>query len=126
MVLPSTCILRVANSTPMVDFDSKLNSFLVNRDRRLLFPTPESPIRTTEKRGETKTINDENDARHLDIKTNVMIEKHKKNNIIVCMIYERQKTKYNYIKMYVYVLGFLFYILQYISRTCSVIFVLKY
>jgi hypothetical protein len=49
MVLPSTCILRVANSTPMVDFDSKLNSFLVNRDRRLLLPTPESPMRTTEK-----------------------------------------------------------------------------
>jgi len=53
MVLPSTCILRVANSTPMVDFDSKLNSFLVNRDRRLLFPTPESPMRTTERQRES-------------------------------------------------------------------------
>ena len=42
-----TCILLVANSTPMVDFDSKLNSFLVNRDNRLLLPTPESPIKTT-------------------------------------------------------------------------------
>lgn len=40
-------MLRVANSTPIVDFDSKLNSFLVNRERRLLFPTPESPINTT-------------------------------------------------------------------------------
>ena len=38
----------VANSTPMVDFDSRLNSFLVNRESRLDFPTPESPIRTTE------------------------------------------------------------------------------
>ena len=37
----------VANSTPMVDFDSKLNSFLVKRDNRLDLPTPESPIRTT-------------------------------------------------------------------------------
>ena len=37
----------VANSTPMVDLDSKLNSFLVNRDSRLDLPTPESPIRTT-------------------------------------------------------------------------------
>ena len=37
----------VANSTPMVDFDSKLNSFLVNRESKLDFPTPESPIRTT-------------------------------------------------------------------------------
>ena len=37
----------VANSTPMVDLDSKLNSFLVNRESRLDFPTPESPIRTT-------------------------------------------------------------------------------
>ena len=37
----------VANSTPMVDLDSKLNSFLVNRDSRFDFPTPESPIRTT-------------------------------------------------------------------------------
>lgn len=42
-----TCMLLVANSTPIVDFDSKLNSFLVNLDKRLLFPTPESPIRTT-------------------------------------------------------------------------------
>lgn len=42
-----TCILLVANSTPIVDFDSKLNSFLVNLDNKLLFPTPESPIRTT-------------------------------------------------------------------------------
>lgn len=42
-----TSILLVANSTPIVDFDSKLNSFLVKRERRLLFPTPESPMRTT-------------------------------------------------------------------------------
>ena len=41
-------MLLVANSTPMVDFDSKLNSFLVNLERRLLLPTPLSPIRTTE------------------------------------------------------------------------------
>lgn len=43
-------MLRVANSTPIVDFDSKLNSFLVKRDSRLLFPTPESPIKTTKKK----------------------------------------------------------------------------
>ena len=43
-----TCMLRVANSTPMVDFDSRLNSLRVNRDNRLLLPTPESPIKTTE------------------------------------------------------------------------------
>lgn len=42
-----TSILLVANSTPIVDFDSRLNSFLVKRESRLLFPTPESPIRTT-------------------------------------------------------------------------------
>lgn len=42
-----TCILLVANSTPIVDFDSKLNSFLVNLASKLLFPTPESPIKTT-------------------------------------------------------------------------------
>lgn len=42
-----TSMLLVANSTPIVDFDSKLNSFLVNLDNKLLFPTPESPIRTT-------------------------------------------------------------------------------
>lgn len=39
----------MANSTPIVDFDSKLNSFLVKRDNKLLFPTPESPINTTVK-----------------------------------------------------------------------------
>jgi len=37
----------VANSTPIVLLLSKLNSFLVKRDNRLLFPTPESPIKTT-------------------------------------------------------------------------------
>ena len=31
----------------MVLLLSKLNSFRVNRDKRLLFPTPESPISTT-------------------------------------------------------------------------------
>lgn len=48
ITLPS-CVLidLVANSTPMVDLDSRLNSFLVNRERRLDFPTPESPISTT-------------------------------------------------------------------------------
>lgn len=49
IVFPSTWMLLVANSTPMVLLLSRLNSFRVNRDRRLLFPTPESPIRTTEK-----------------------------------------------------------------------------
>ena len=47
IVFPSTCILLVANSTPIVDLDSKLNSFLVNRDSKFDFPTPESPMRTT-------------------------------------------------------------------------------
>ncbi|CAA6671544.1 unnamed protein product [Spirodela intermedia] len=47
MIFPSTLTLRVANSTPMVDFVSRLNSFLVNRDNRFDFPTPESPISTT-------------------------------------------------------------------------------
>ena len=47
MVLVSTWILLVANSTPMVDLDSRLNSLRVNRERRLDFPTPESPINTT-------------------------------------------------------------------------------
>jgi len=37
----------VANSTPIVLLLSKLNSFRVKRDNRLLFPTPESPINTT-------------------------------------------------------------------------------
>ena len=47
IVFASTWIDRVANSTPMVDFESRLNSLRVNRLNRLDFPTPESPIRTT-------------------------------------------------------------------------------
>jgi hypothetical protein len=47
IVLESTWIERVANSTPMVDLESRLNSFRVNRLRRLDLPTPESPISTT-------------------------------------------------------------------------------
>ena len=31
-VFPSTVMERVANSTPIVDFESKLNSFRVNRE----------------------------------------------------------------------------------------------
>lgn len=38
----------MANSTPIVDLDSRLNSLRVNRDSRFDFPTPESPISTTE------------------------------------------------------------------------------
>lgn len=38
---------RVANSTPIVDLESKLNSLRVNLLKRLDFPTPESPMRTT-------------------------------------------------------------------------------
>ena len=40
-------MLLVANSTPIVDLLSKLNSFRVNRESKLDFPTPESPISTT-------------------------------------------------------------------------------
>ena len=49
-VLPSTATDRVANSTPIVDLDSRQNSLRVNRDSRLDLPTPESPMRTTLKR----------------------------------------------------------------------------
>ncbi|KAF7070937.1 hypothetical protein CFC21_076363 [Triticum aestivum] len=45
--LSSTWMLRVANSTPMVDLDSRLNSLRVKRVSRLDLPTPESPISTT-------------------------------------------------------------------------------
>ena len=38
----------VANSTPIVLLLSRLNSLRVKRDSKLLFPTPESPINTTE------------------------------------------------------------------------------
>ncbi len=47
MVLASTCMDRVANSTPMVDLESRLNSLRVKRLNRLDLPTPESPMRTT-------------------------------------------------------------------------------
>lgn len=40
--------VRVENSTPMVVRLSWLNSLRVNRDRRLVLPTPDSPISTTE------------------------------------------------------------------------------
>lgn len=47
MMKPLSSTVRVLNSTPMVVRLSWLNSFLVKRDSRLLFPTPDSPIRTT-------------------------------------------------------------------------------
>jgi hypothetical protein len=42
----NTWRVLVANSTPMVDLDSRQNSFLVNLERILDLPTPESPIST--------------------------------------------------------------------------------
>lgn len=39
-------MVLVANSTPIVLLDSRLNSLRVKRERRLDFPTPESPIST--------------------------------------------------------------------------------
>lgn len=50
IVFESTCMDLVANSTPMVDLLSRLNSLRVKRESRLDLPTPESPIRTTLKR----------------------------------------------------------------------------
>lgn len=47
MIKPLSSTVRVLNSTPMVVRLSWLNSFLVKRDSRLLFPTPDSPIKTT-------------------------------------------------------------------------------
>lgn len=44
---PSYIIAFAANSTPMVGFGCKLKLFFVNLVMRLLFPTPESPITTT-------------------------------------------------------------------------------
>ena len=46
-VLPSIVMDRVANSTPIVDLESRRNSLRVNRESRLLLPTPESPMSTT-------------------------------------------------------------------------------
>lgn len=40
--------VRVENSTPMVVRLSWLNSLRVKRDSRLVLPTPDSPISTTE------------------------------------------------------------------------------
>ncbi len=45
--LHNTLTYLVENSTPIVDVDLKLNSFLVNLVSKLDLPTPESPIRTT-------------------------------------------------------------------------------
>jgi hypothetical protein len=39
-------MVLVANSTPIVGFDSSKNSFLVYYERRLVLPAPESPIMT--------------------------------------------------------------------------------
>ena len=53
MILPSCWMLRVANSTPMVDFESRWNSLRVKRLNRFDLPTPESPMMTTAVRART-------------------------------------------------------------------------
>lgn len=55
MVKLLSCTVRVLNSTPMVVRLSWLNSFLVKRDSKLLFPTPDSPMRTTAKHTKTRS-----------------------------------------------------------------------
>ena len=50
MILLSCWMLRVANSTPMVDLESRWNSLRVKRLSRLDLPTPESPMMTTAER----------------------------------------------------------------------------
>ena len=46
-VLPSTVMERVANSTPIVDFESKLNSFRVNRESTMGFVSMDRRARET-------------------------------------------------------------------------------
>ena len=41
------CMLLLANSTPMVDLDSFVNSLRTKRLRMFVLPTPESPMSTT-------------------------------------------------------------------------------
>ena len=55
MVFPSRETERVANSTPIVDFDSRLNSLRVNRESKFDFPTPESPITTTVRKRDARS-----------------------------------------------------------------------
>ena len=62
MFFVSTLMLFVARSTPMVVLVFILNSFFVNRDNRLDFPTSESPIRTTEKGKYISSVTDRHQA----------------------------------------------------------------
>lgn len=55
-VTPLAWMLRVANSTPMVDLLSSENSLRVNRLSRLDLPTPESPISTTLQGGSSRSF----------------------------------------------------------------------
>lgn len=68
IVFPSTWMLLVANSTPMVLLLSRLNSLRVKRDRRLLFPTPESPIKTTERKDSILHSNSSSQHLHTAVK----------------------------------------------------------
>lgn len=45
----NTLMRFVENSTPIVDFESILNSLRVYLDDKLVLPTPVSPTRTTKK-----------------------------------------------------------------------------
>lgn len=47
IVLVSIASRFAAYSIPTVDFESTLNVFFVNLERRFVFPTPESPTMTT-------------------------------------------------------------------------------
>lgn len=84
MVFPSTCILRVANSTPIVDFDSRLNSFRVNLESKLLLPTPESPMRTTGTNREEKNVRINQNSLENTTKNQQRAESRAESKIIRC------------------------------------------
>ncbi|RNA24433.1 hypothetical protein BpHYR1_038885 [Brachionus plicatilis] len=74
---------RVENSTPIVEVDLKLNSFLVNLVNKLLLPTPESPIRTIlNKRSKSSCC-----------KSNVIFNKFKKAKLITVSPFADIRTK---------------------------------
>lgn len=87
---------RVANSTPMVLLLSKLNSFRVKRDNKLLFPTPESPINTTATNINRWSIQQWHyKVVHIHLSTAHSAQSYTPKRDLSCLVYRKQQCQLN-------------------------------
>ena len=91
-------MFRVAKLTPIVDLESTLNWLLVNRESKLVFPTPVSPTRTT------TTIIHVKETKHKSLWFYTVMYTACELSLFVCKVYLRLKLTFEH-KVVVWLIG---------------------